>query len=135
MIVDTSALMALILKEDGYETLLEVFEREGDLRIAAGTLIEAVTVAVRKRGDPGPRTVLRLVEEFDIDIAPTVAADAEIAADAYARFGKGQGHPAQLNFGDCFAYALAKRTGEPLLYTGNDFARTDIRVVPLPEAS
>ena len=81
---------------------------------------------------PDPRAAAKLDEiigQLDITIEPVTAHQARIARDAYRRFGKGRGHPARLNFGDCFAYALAKAFDEPLLFVGQDFVHTDIRPV------
>lgn len=127
--------MALMLEEEGYERLLAVFQGGDSFAIAAATLVEAVTVSIRKQGSTGPRAIFGLIDEFDVTVVPTIAADAEIAAEAYARFGKGQGHPAQLNFGDCFTYALAKRTGRAIFCVGDDFAAADLPVFPPPPLS
>ena len=112
---------------------MDALQREA-ARMSAGSLVEAVTVATKRLGSVGVKKLLALVDTFAIEVVPVEVSDASITAFAYARYGKGMKHPAQLNFGDCFAYALAKRTGEPLLCLGNDFARTDLTLVPLEAA-
>lgn len=134
MIIDTSALIAVLRAEDGYEAIVRIFNTDVSKSMSAGSLIEATTVIINRFGNDKVPRLMDLVDEARIDIVPTVRADVTIAAAAYARYGKGMGHSAQLNFGDCFAYALAKRTGEPLLCVGNDFAQTDIPLVPLEPA-
>jgi ribonuclease VapC len=91
--------------------------------------LEAVIVADRLLEYPGAATLDDLVEQLSIIIEPLTAHQAAIAREAYGRFGKGVGHPARLNFGDCFAYALAKDFDEPLPFVGQDFVHTDIRPV------
>ena len=93
--------------------------------IAAPTLVEAEMVAFARHGGSMLAALRALVHETGLDIVPFSAVHVEVATEAFRLYGKGQ-HPAGLNFGDCFSYALAKATGEPLLYKGNDFARTDI---------
>lgn len=95
--------------------------------ISAGSYLEASIVADRSRDPRTSRDFDRLVLETALQIAPVTPDQARIAREAYRDFGKGSGHPAALNFGDCFAYALAKERNEPLLYKGDDFVHTDIR--------
>jgi ribonuclease VapC len=124
--VDTSALLALLLAEDDARPIEAVFLSGGEFLISTATFLEANVVFVR-RGMPEIAAELdRLIERLDIRLAPFTPAQARIACDAYRRFGRGAGHPAALNFGDCFAYALAKEEGAPLLFKGDDFARTDV---------
>ena len=97
--------------------------------MSAAILLETAIVIDRQ---PDPRAAAKLdeiIEELGVTIEPVTAHQAGIARDAYRRFGKGRGHPARLNFGDCFAYALAKELDEPLLFVGQDFVHTDIRPV------
>jgi len=127
IVVDTSALMAILQRGAGFEICMEALEEERDILISAGTLAEALVVAGR-RGVEGEMTAL--VEDLGFTVAPLTVSGARRVANAYARWGKGV-HPAGLNFGDCFAYALAEEQGCPLLYVGADFSRTDI-VAPRP---
>ena len=125
MVVDTSAILAIFLDEPERAVLLKVIGAADRLLISAGTVLEAGIVLESRRGYAAGR-------EFDLFLHTasfeTVAVDAdqvEIARTAWRKYGKGR-HPAALNYGDCFAYALAKSSGEPLLAKGNDFAQTDL---------
>ncbi|MDB5459794.1 MAG: PilT protein domain protein [Caulobacteraceae bacterium] len=120
--VDTSALMAILLGEPEADACARSLEEEGDLLISAATLTEVLIVAGR-RGLADQMAAL--IGRLDFTVAPLFEADARRAAQAHAQWGKGV-HRAALNFGDCFAYALAKQHGCPLLYVGEDFARTDL---------
>ena len=122
IVVDTSALMAIVLDEPDAPACADCLERQVQVAISAGTLTESLIVAQQR----GVRELLaRLVDGLGMEVVPTTAASAHQVADAYARWGKGA-HPAGLNFGDCFAYALARERACGLLYVGNDFARTDV---------
>ena len=125
MVADTSALIAVAAKELGYLEIYHAMETGGPILISAATLLELHIVAMGKGPDVRQR-VQELLAELSIVIVPFDESQAELAAAAYERYGKGRGHPAQLNFGDTFAYALASSRGLPLLYKGEDFARTDI---------
>jgi ribonuclease VapC len=123
VIVDTSALIAIVVREDGWEPLVDALERSRRTRISVMTLLELriVLAAGLKRGDLAEELLRRYrIEPIDF----TVEQSAE-AAQAHQKYGRGN-HPAGLNFGDCAAYATAKLAGEPLLYVGNDFAQTDV---------
>lgn len=120
--VDTSALVAILLREPEFGAVSAVLEREPRLIISAGTLAEAFIVAAR-RGIS--EEMGELIAALDCEVAPVTQAAARRVGEAYARWGKGI-HPAALNFGDCFAYDLARENGCPLLYVGNDFAKTDV---------
>jgi ribonuclease VapC len=127
MVVDSSMLIAIILKEAGFEDF--VFRlAEADRRlISAASYLEA-SIVLLKRRDPGIELELdRLIYELNILIVPVNAGQARTARQAFMSFGKGR-HAARLNFGDCFAYALAKHESEPLLFKGEDFNKTDIEV-------
>jgi ribonuclease VapC len=97
-----------------------------ELRISAANYLETAVVIDSARDPVASRNVDKLVAAAGLIVEPVTAEQAAIARAAYRDFGKGSGHPARLNFGDCFAYALAKATGEPLLFKGDDFGRTDI---------
>lgn len=125
--VDTSALMAIVLDEPRAEACIAALEAEDEILISAGTVAEVLIVSARRNlGDE----MARLIDGLGFDIVDVTPAVARRISDAYNRWGKGI-DPAALNFGDCFAYALAKENDCPLLYVGNDFARTDIRSVLL----
>jgi ribonuclease VapC len=96
-------------------------------RLSAANFVEAAVIIDASRDPVASRRFDDLIKESEIIIEPATEPQARIARDAYRDFGKGSSHPAKLNFGDCFAYALAKFTGEPLLFKGDDFAHTDIR--------
>jgi ribonuclease VapC len=127
IVVDTSAIVAIFRKEEGWEKLVELL---GDARgpaISAATALEATIVLGGRAGDGRSVWEVReFLDEGGMVIHPVTASQAWMAADAYRRFGKGY-HPARLNYGDCFSYALAKELDVPLLYKGSDFAQTDIR--------
>lgn len=120
--VDTSALMAIVLDEPAAQPCYECLATSEHLLLSAGTAAEALIVAAR-RGVAAEMT--RLIEGLGFEIVAVTEASAREVAAAYARWGKGV-HPAGLNFGDCFAYALAIGTGCPLLFVGEDFSRTDV---------
>jgi ribonuclease VapC len=126
MIVDTSALIAILRDEPDAAFFAEAIENASQRRLSAANFLEAAVIIDGSRDPVASRRFDELVKEAGIVISPVTEAQARIAREAYRDFGKGSGHPAQLNFGDCFAYALAKVTGEPLLFKGNDFLRTDI---------
>lgn len=125
MIVDTSALISILLNEPDAETFIQAVSHAKQVRISAGSFIELAIVIQSQF----PIEVLQqcdaMFRSASIIIEPVTLEQAYIARQAYQDFGKGR-HPAGLNFGDCFAYALAKFTGEPLLYKGDDFKKTDI---------
>jgi ribonuclease VapC len=122
IVVDSSALIAVVLDETLAEACYARMAGQSGLLMSAGTLAEALIVAGRR----GARAVVEgLVADLGIEIVPVTAAEAKQVADAYDRWGRGV-HPAGLNYGDCFAYALAKGRNLPLLYVGDDFARTDV---------
>jgi ribonuclease VapC len=127
MIVDTSALIAISRQEPDARALADAIDGAEQARISAGTLFEAFIVVDRAEDRTIPRRFDTLCRRIALDIVPFDEAQARIAREAYRDFGRGSGHPARLNFGDCFAYALAKAKDEPLLYKGTDFGLTDVR--------
>ncbi|MGH3980307.1 MAG: type II toxin-antitoxin system VapC family toxin [Pseudonocardiaceae bacterium] len=126
MIVDTSVLIAILRDEPEAETLALALATAKAPRISAANYLETAIVIDASRDPIASRHVDDLFTGAGLVIEPVTAGQTTIARAAYRDFGKGSGHPAQLNFGDCFAYALAKSTGEPLLFKGDDFGRTDI---------
>jgi ribonuclease VapC len=132
MIVDTSALIAILrLEPDGivYEQALASSPVN---RISAASYLEASIVLDRSRDPVVSRRLDEVLEAGEFTIEPVTPTQARIARAAYREFGKGSGHRAGLNFGDCFAYALARELGEPLLFKGDDFKHTDIPFVGKP---
>jgi ribonuclease VapC len=128
MIVDTSALVALLRGEDDAPRFARALAARGEpKRISAASFLETAIVIDGSRDAIASRRFDEVVAKSKLSIEPVTAEQAAIARAAYRDFGKGSGHPAQLNFGDCFAYALAKATDEPLLFKGEDFGFTDIR--------
>jgi ribonuclease VapC len=127
MIVDASALVAILRQEPGFEALLRrALEESGPCRIAAPTLLETMIVVDGEGKPEASRRLDLLVIQLSLHVEPFTASQAQLARAAYRDFGKGSGHPAQLNYGDCMAYALALERGEPMLCKGGDFARTGI---------
>jgi len=127
MVIDSSALMAIFLHEPQRDAFLDAIERAEMRRISAASVLETgMSLETRLGEDAGREFDLFLIRS-QIEIVPVDAEQVEVARAAWRTFGKGR-HPAALNFGDCFAYALAKTLGEPLLAKGRDFAQTDIRL-------
>lgn len=126
MIIDTSALMAILLLEPDADRFAKAMADATSLSMSAGSWIEITAVLVRRHPALSGHEPERSARAIGIEIVPITREQAEIGADAYRRFGRGTGHPANLNFGDCFAYALSRASGEPLLFKGDDFAQTDI---------
>ncbi len=126
MIVDTSAVVAIVLDEPERERLVDVLLDAGVAKMSAATTVEVAAVLVRRLAPEDFRRVQRLMDRLGIRIVPVDAEQAATAIRAYQDFGRGSGHPAGLNLGDCYSYALAQVTGEPLLYVGEDFSHTDI---------
>jgi ribonuclease VapC len=126
MIIDTSAVIAILRAEPDAATYATAIEQATVRRLSAANFVEAAAVIDGSRDPVASRKLDDLLAEAEISIAPVTAAQAHLARSAYRDFGKGSGHPARLNFGDCFAYALAKESGEPLLFKGDDFTHTDI---------
>ncbi len=126
VVLDTSVLSAVVFGEPDAEALLAVMVRTvGDLAISAATLVEAAIVAEARQGPEASADLRRLLVDLGVRTIPTDERHAEAAVAAWRRFGKGR-HPAGLNLGDCFSYALAKVEGARLLFKGQDFNQTDI---------
>ncbi len=129
MIFDTSAIIAILRNEPDAEFFAGAIEANVGRRISAVNFVEAPAVIDASRDPVASRRLDDLLRVARFTIEPVTEAQARIAREAYRDFGKGSGHRARLNFGDCFAYALAKDTGEPLLFKGDDFRHTDIAAV------
>ena len=130
MIVDSSALVAIIHGEPGYELLQRqmVFAAKPP-RMSSVNFLETAIVIDGKRDPKASRKLDDLIKELEIELIDFTPEHARLARAAYRDFGKGSGHPAKLNFGDCMAYALAQSEREPLLYVGDDFTHTDLEAV------
>ena len=126
MVIDTSALVVILRQESGAEGLLGRLTAAGSRRISAASLLETAIVLEGKFGVRGGEQLDLFLARAQIEVEPVTAEHARIARKAWLRYGKGRGHAAALNFGDCFSYALAKSLGEELLYKGADFAHTDV---------
>ena len=125
MIVDASTLLAVVFQEPGHEEILRRIEASGAVAAGAPTLAGTGIVLTARLGPAAAGLVERMLDEFGIQEIPFGEVHWREAVDAYRRFGKGR-HPAALNFGDCMTYAVASLAGEPLLFTGADFALTDL---------
>ena len=126
MIIDTSALVAILRNEPEAKDCAVAIERNRIRRVSAANFVETALVIDGSRDPIASRRFDDLVKAAHIAIEPVTEVQARIAREAYRDFGKGSGHPAKLNFGDCFAYALAKTAGESLLFKGDDFIHTDV---------
>jgi ribonuclease VapC len=127
MIVDTSALIAILRGEPDASSFATAIGEATDCRISAANLLETAIVVDGSRDPIASRRFDDLVGEAQLIIEPVTEEHVRLARSAYRDYGKGNGHPASLNFGDCFAYAVARATGEPLLFKGNDFSHTDLK--------
>lgn len=131
MVIDSSALLAILLGEPDREPFKRAINSSSVRLVSAMTKLEAGMVMIGRLGANGAARLDRLLDEIAAVIVPFDDHQATIARDAFARYGKGR-HPAALNFGDCAAYALARAEAEPLLFKGTDFGATDVEVVALP---
>jgi ribonuclease VapC len=127
MIIDTSALIAILRDEADAIVYARAIESATSRRVCAVNFVEAAVVIDGSRDPVASRRFDELFAVAQLIVEPVTRDQANIARAAYRDFGKGSGHPARLNFGDCFAYALAKVSSEPLLYKGDEFAQTDLR--------
>ena len=126
MVVDSSALMAILRGEPEEPAFRQAIRTAANRLMAAPTRVEAAMVALGRGGEPGLEQMQALIERLDLEVVPFSDEQATLAIEAFRRFGKGR-HPGGLNLGDCFSYALAKATSEPLLFKGDDFVRTDVK--------
>jgi len=127
MIIDTSAIMAILQQEPQAERVALVMEQEPICRISAGSLVELFVVIERQQTSESRRRLDAFLLGLDPECVPVTESQAILARDAYKRYGKGIDPKARLNYGDCFAYALARERNEPLLFVGDDFTHTDIQ--------
>ncbi|MGB6690588.1 MAG: type II toxin-antitoxin system VapC family toxin [Terracidiphilus sp.] len=127
MIVDSSAIVAILKREAGWNDLARTLDSANNTSISASSYVEMSIVVDRWRNPNLSREFDELLERFNISVEPFTLEQARIARQAYRDYGRGSGHPANLNFGDCFSYALARAKREPILYKGDDFVHTDLR--------
>jgi ribonuclease VapC len=132
MVIDTSALVAILCNEADASLFEAALESDSTRLISAATLLETSIVIEARFGEAGGRELDLLLHKAQIEIEAFDQEQTEIAREAYRTYGKGR-HPAGLNFGDCFSYALSVVRGEPLLYKGDDFSKTDIKNALTPE--
>lgn len=129
MIVDTSAIIAILRREADADRYADALAGASAPRVSAGTYVETAILVDANRDPVLSGRLDELLAVTRVTVDPVTQRHAEIARQAYRDFGKSSGHPAGLNFGDCFAYALARQAGEPLLYKGDDFSHTDVASV------
>jgi ribonuclease VapC len=129
MVIDTSALLAILFGEPEAEALVEAIASAATRLLGAPTLVEASAVMLARKGAQGEIALDALLQRLGIEVVPMSPEAAVFARSAYARFGKGVGSPGVLNYGDCLSYGVARATGEPLLFKGDDFPRTDLPAV------
>jgi len=126
MVIDSSALIALLLAEPETAEFVAAIAAASNRLAGAPSYLETAIVISARSGPEAQEKLDRLLADLSVTIVPFTRDQAVLAIAAYQRYGKGGGHPAGLNFGDCFTYALAKVTGEPVLFKGNDFSQTDL---------
>lgn len=126
IVVDTSAVIAILLVEPDAERFRRIVSDSAQLAIAASTLVETHVVATSRLGASSHQVVHAMISGAGINVVSFDSTHIDLAIEAYRRFGRGSGSPARLNFGDCFSYALARSLGAPLLFKGDDFVHTDI---------
>ena len=127
MIVDTSAIIAILRKEEDGERFILAIDAEVNPKMSVANYVEAGVVLDSDRNPVLSRKLDEFIRSSGIEVLPVTVQQGMAARMAYRDFGKGTGHPARLNFGDCFAYVLAKELDEPLLFKGNDFSATDVK--------
>ena len=137
MVLDTSALVAIMTREPSADRLVTAVEADRTRLVSAATVVEASLVLLGRYGEAGDTQLDRLLRSMGAEVVPVGEEHVVLARDAALRFGRSR-HPAALNFGDCFSYALAVARDEPLLFVGDDFSKTDVRVCqwqPPPRSS
>ncbi len=127
MVIDTSAIMAILIREPVADRLVQAVDADRTRLVSAATVVETSLVLLGRYGEVGEPQLDRLLRGIGAEVVPVGEEQVTLARDAALRFGRGR-HPAGLNFGDCFSYALAVARGEPLLFVGEDFTKTDVEV-------
>jgi ribonuclease VapC len=126
MVIDTSALIALLRAEPETTNFIGAIAAASKRLLSAPSYVETAMVIVARSGSQGQDALDRLIACLGIEVVAFTQEQAALAVTAYRQYGRGSGHPARLNFGDCFSYALAKLQGEPILFKGDDFVHTDL---------
>lgn len=129
MVIDSSALLAILFGESEAQRLVGAIARDGRRLVGAVTMLESAIVIEARNGDDGGRDLDLLAHRSRLHVVGMTSEHGDVARAAWRRFGKGR-HPAALNIGDCCSYALARTLGEPLLFKGNDFSKTDVIAAP-----
>lgn len=129
MVIDTSALIAILIGEPSSSRLIAAVEADQTRLVSAATVVEASLVLLGRYGEAGEPQLDRILRIIGAEVVPVGEEQVTLARDAALRFGRGR-HPASLNFGDCFSYALSVARGEPLLFVGDDFAKSDVEACP-----
>ena len=129
MVIDTSALIAILLREPESARLVNAIAADPVRILGAATLVEASAVMLGRKGASGRMLLDALIADLGIELVPLTPDSARLAAEAYAEFGRGVGVPGVLNYGDCLSYGVAVELGEPLLFKGDDFSATDVVAV------
>lgn len=133
IVVDTSAVIAVLLGEPEATALADVLASGEKVALSTGTALEMALVAQAKWGSSGAARLDKFLGELPLTYVPVDTDHLRLAREAHGRYGRGTGHPARLNFGDCFSYALARALDAPLLFKGDDFVHTDVRsALPSP---
>lgn len=127
MIVDSSVLIAILKREPGWREFAKALDEAGQIFLSAANYVESAIVVDGWRNPVLSPQLDELIEQFNVRIEPVTAEQARLARQAYRDYGRGSCHPARLNFGDCFSYALARAKREPILFKGKDFSETDLR--------
>lgn len=127
MVIDTSAIIAMLTQEPKADRLLTAVEADRTRLVSAATVVEASLVLLGRYGEAGDAPLDRLLRSIGAEVVPVGEEHVVLARDGALRFGRGR-HPAALNYGDCFSYALSVERGEPLLCVGDDFSQTDVEV-------
>ena len=126
MVIDSSAVVAILFQEPDARMFAAAIEAEPAPVISAASVVEVGAVLLSRKTKGARKDLADFLRESGVQVEAVDQYQAELALDAFERYGKGGGHPAQLNFGDCFSYALAKATGKPLLFKGADFSKTNV---------
>jgi ribonuclease VapC len=129
MIIDTSVIAAIILQEPEAQKFSQILDAQGSCKMIAPNYLELCMVLLGNKNPKGQDEIDFMIDEFNVKIIPFTPEMASVAAVAFLEYGKGQGNKAQLNFGDCMAYAASKVEGLPLLFKGDDFSKTDVERV------
>ena len=128
MVIDSSALVALLLGEPETPGFVAAIAGASSRSVSAPSYVETAIVMVTRSGAEAQQKLDQLLSDLGIEVVPFTRDQAGLAVAAFRQFGRGTGHPAALNFGDCFSYALAKFRREPVLFRGNDFSRTNVDI-------